>query len=340
MFNLFGMTFLFGISMLVAIALLLVWLWALVDCLRSDKDTTDKLFWVLIIILLNIIGAILYFALKERPQKKSSKKRLTRPVNDRILAGVCAGIAEYFETDPTLIRLAWVVLSFMSVGTGLLLYLIAALIIPKQHGGKKSSPSESPRYASVAIVVAVASVLIVLIVAASIVAIVGITQFRSQGAHASARIERAVQAPRKADVLVYDYVLSHPNYRRFAGSNLTCDRIVLIDESMCRRMSPGQENICYRVSCKYDTATAGVAGYVVDAVVSPSEILEIGFRQVTESVNVTLEDDPLPPRPEQQVMPDPQHCTDECGDGVCQEMVCTAVGCPCAETADSCPQDC
>lgn len=33
-------------------------------------------------------------------------------------------------------------------------------------------------------------------------------------------------------------------------------------------------------------------------------------------------------------------CKDLCGDGVCQEMVCMAVGCPCAETAQSCPKDC
>ncbi|MFO0416581.1 MAG: hypothetical protein ACK5Y6_04770 [Pseudomonadota bacterium] len=33
-------------------------------------------------------------------------------------------------------------------------------------------------------------------------------------------------------------------------------------------------------------------------------------------------------------------CVDRCGDGVCQEMVCMAVGCPCAETPESCPKDC
>jgi hypothetical protein len=33
-------------------------------------------------------------------------------------------------------------------------------------------------------------------------------------------------------------------------------------------------------------------------------------------------------------------CVDRCGDGVCQEIVCMAVGCPCAETPTSCPQDC
>ena len=33
-------------------------------------------------------------------------------------------------------------------------------------------------------------------------------------------------------------------------------------------------------------------------------------------------------------------CKDQCGDGDCQEMVCQAIGCPCSETEESCPQDC
>ncbi len=42
-----------------------------------------------------------------------------------------------------------------------------------------------------------------------------------------------------------------------------------------------------------------------------------------------------------QPMPDPPAiCTARCGDGQCQEMVCLGSGCPCAETAASCPQDC
>lgn len=40
------------------------------------------------------------------------------------------------------------------------------------------------------------------------------------------------------------------------------------------------------------------------------------------------------------VKPGKKFCKDLCGDGKCQEMVCMAVGCPCAETAESCPADC
>lgn len=57
-------------------------------------------------------------------------KKLYRSSN-RILAGVCGGIAEYFDLDPTLIRVLYVFLSLFSVGfPGLLLYIILMILIP------------------------------------------------------------------------------------------------------------------------------------------------------------------------------------------------------------------
>ena len=56
-------------------------------------------------------------------------KRLYKSATDKKIAGVCGGIAEYFNVDSTLIRLAWVVFSLLG-GSGLLAYIIAALIIP------------------------------------------------------------------------------------------------------------------------------------------------------------------------------------------------------------------
>ncbi len=49
-----------------------------------------------------------------------------------MIAGVCGGIAEYFNVDPTLVRLAWIVLIIMGVPFGLIGYLIAWIIIPEQ----------------------------------------------------------------------------------------------------------------------------------------------------------------------------------------------------------------
>lgn len=59
------------------------------------------------------------------------KKRLYKIEDGKKLCGVCGGIAEYFDTDPTLIRLLWIILVFC-VGTGILAYIIAAIIMPKK----------------------------------------------------------------------------------------------------------------------------------------------------------------------------------------------------------------
>ena len=58
-----------------------------------------------------------------------SNKRLYR--TNYMLAGVCGGIAEYFNLDPTLIRLAWVILTLLGAGTGIVAYILAAIIIPQ-----------------------------------------------------------------------------------------------------------------------------------------------------------------------------------------------------------------
>ncbi len=56
-------------------------------------------------------------------------KRLYRSVKDRRIAGVAGGIAEYFNVDPTLVRLAWLLAIFV-IGGGILAYLIAWIVIP------------------------------------------------------------------------------------------------------------------------------------------------------------------------------------------------------------------
>ena len=58
-------------------------------------------------------------------------KRLYKSNENRIIAGVCGGIAEYFDVDPTLIRLGWVVFCAMG-GSGLIAYPIAAILMPCQ----------------------------------------------------------------------------------------------------------------------------------------------------------------------------------------------------------------
>lgn len=57
------------------------------------------------------------------------EKRLYLSNTDKKIFGVCGGLAEYFSIDPTLVRVAWV-LAVLFAGTGLLLYLILALVMP------------------------------------------------------------------------------------------------------------------------------------------------------------------------------------------------------------------
>ena len=56
-------------------------------------------------------------------------KRLYKSTTDKKLCGVCAGIAEYFNIDPTIVRLAWVVFTLLG-GSGILAYIIAAIVMP------------------------------------------------------------------------------------------------------------------------------------------------------------------------------------------------------------------
>lgn len=56
-------------------------------------------------------------------------KKLYKSNTNRMLAGVCGGIAEYFNLDPTVVRLAWVAFCALG-GSGILAYILAAIIIP------------------------------------------------------------------------------------------------------------------------------------------------------------------------------------------------------------------
>lgn len=56
-------------------------------------------------------------------------RKLMRSSTDRKLAGVCGGVAEYFDVDPTIVRVIWL-LVVLCGGTGLLLYIILWIVLP------------------------------------------------------------------------------------------------------------------------------------------------------------------------------------------------------------------
>ncbi|MCI8599706.1 MAG: PspC domain-containing protein [Lachnospiraceae bacterium] len=61
------------------------------------------------------------------------EKRLTRSRTNKMICGICGGVGEYFNIDPTVIRLIWAVLSIGSLGTGIIVYIIASVIVPEEY---------------------------------------------------------------------------------------------------------------------------------------------------------------------------------------------------------------
>jgi phage shock protein C len=116
--------------------LFIFWIWMLIDCIKSNLKDGDKLIWVLLIIAFHILGSLAYLVFVKsnknyRGIKMAKKvKRLYRSNKNRVIAGVCGGIGEYFNVDPTLIRLLWVLFIFAG-GSGILAYIIAWIVIPK-----------------------------------------------------------------------------------------------------------------------------------------------------------------------------------------------------------------
>lgn len=60
-------------------------------------------------------------------------KRLTRSVNDRIFAGVCGGLAEYFDFDPVLVRIAYAFLTLFTAFSGLIFYIVLWIVMPEKR---------------------------------------------------------------------------------------------------------------------------------------------------------------------------------------------------------------
>jgi phage shock protein C len=74
-------------------------------------------------------------------------KRLYRSRKNRMIAGVCGGLGEYFNIDPTLIRLAFVAAVLFGVGGGVLAYLIMMILVPEEpwplEAGAKEGQEEN-----------------------------------------------------------------------------------------------------------------------------------------------------------------------------------------------------
>ena len=62
-------------------------------------------------------------------------KKLYRSTSDRMVAGVCAGVAEYLNVDPTVIRVVWAIASLFGF-LGVVAYIACAFIVPEKPDGK------------------------------------------------------------------------------------------------------------------------------------------------------------------------------------------------------------
>jgi phage shock protein C len=99
-------------------------------CLNCQREVSDYSNYC------NFCGA-------KQQQGVTGGKRLMRSSTNVKLAGVCAGIAEYLNVDPTLVRLVWVLLSLIPgfVLGGILGYLLAWIIIPKAPLALPAAPA-------------------------------------------------------------------------------------------------------------------------------------------------------------------------------------------------------
>ena len=66
-------------------------------------------------------------------------KRLYKSKTNKVISGVCGGIAEYFNVDPTLVRVIWALATFFTAFSGLLVYIVCAIVMPE---GPSSIPPD------------------------------------------------------------------------------------------------------------------------------------------------------------------------------------------------------
>jgi phage shock protein C len=68
------------------------------------------------------------------------RKKLVRSLNDRKIAGVCAGIADYFDIDPTIVRVIWL-LATLIPGPNIIAYIVLWIVLPEGYTGTVRTPA-------------------------------------------------------------------------------------------------------------------------------------------------------------------------------------------------------
>jgi len=73
------------------------------------------------------------------------KKKLYRSKKEKMIGGVCGGIGEFLEIDPTIIRIIWAFVTILSIGIGIIAYILAWIIIPEKQTLKQSKKSRKKK---------------------------------------------------------------------------------------------------------------------------------------------------------------------------------------------------
>ena len=89
--------------------------------------------WAIVLIL---VGVLLLFNRTKKDSEErsaeSSRKKLYRSRNQRMIAGVCGGLAEYFQFDVSIIRVLWILATILSVGIGIVAYIVMMFVFPEE----------------------------------------------------------------------------------------------------------------------------------------------------------------------------------------------------------------
>lgn len=91
-------------------------------------------------------------------------KKIYRSKSNRIISGVCGGLGEYFNIDPNIIRLFWLLLSISTSGGGIIAYIVCSIVIPEDDSGIIYYESDNDRnqntYKNSAIFIGIALILV------------------------------------------------------------------------------------------------------------------------------------------------------------------------------------
>ena len=302
-----------------------LFIWALIDCLSSKRDSTEKILWILIIILFNVLGSILYLTIGRRNKvstfnaknyntKSSSaksgrgKKKLERDTSNMMLEGVCSGFAKYFDIDVTVIRLLWVLMTFMTSGSGIILYIIMAIVMPPDNITKKQKSVKKKKSKTWLILL-----LILLFILAPIIIVgIGFVSFMTVSHYEA--IESAASVPRdriesivvdgafvpndeivditidsisyKTD-LVSKEIIANYNFQNYDGYNLVFLGNYPADQSDCEDNALGvvaSGRDCMKFDFRYnvdaDELPDNVNGFHVSALLVNGQIASIEFTEV------------------------------------------------------------